>query len=70
MGVADLLVTSSRADGEEADSLRRREEVPVATVVPEQDVPGRLKKLKGLYDNGLITEEEYESKRQRLMDEI
>lgn len=34
------------------------------------DIEGRMKKLQSLYQQGLITEEEYEKKRQELLDRL
>ena len=46
---------------------RGKEEITIKTDIPE-DEASRLKKLKHLLNEGLITEEEYESKRQKILD--
>ncbi|HEY4561808.1 MAG TPA: SHOCT domain-containing protein, partial [Thermoanaerobaculia bacterium] len=36
----------------------------------ENPVAGRLRQLKGLLDEGLISQEEFNAKRQKLLDEM
>lgn len=44
---------------------------PVATPAPAEDaIEGRLRRLQSLRDKGLITEEEYQAKRQEIIDSI
>lgn len=42
----------------------------IAAPAPTMDVETRLRKLKGLFDEGLITEEEYNNKRQAILQEL
>lgn len=42
----------------------------VAPRAATMDIETRLRKLKGLFDEGLITEEEYNSKRQAILQEL
>ena len=37
---------------------------------PERDVQGRLQELQSLYDQRLITKEEYEAKRREILEEL
>lgn len=39
-------------------------------VTPEEDVEARLKKLQNLYNQSLITYEEYEQKKKEILDEL
>jgi len=41
-----------------------------ATPEPQPDATERLQKLKELYDNGLISEEEYEQKRKEILEDL
>jgi hypothetical protein len=78
LGISDLLVSTSRTpDGGVSRTrprpapARREEDLPVAPVAAAaDDVKDRLQQLKSLYEEGLITQEEFEMKRKRLVEEL
>jgi hypothetical protein len=43
---------------------------PIATVPPALDVPSQIRKLAQLRDEGLVSDEEYETKRLELLDRM
>lgn len=46
------------------------EDIRDKDTVEKEDVESRMKKLQSLYDQGLITGEEYEQKRKEILDEL
>ncbi len=51
-------------------SVPQAPQEPQAASAPDEGLAGRLKKLKELKDTGIITDEEYQAKRKKLVDSI
>jgi uncharacterized membrane protein YdbT with pleckstrin-like domain len=64
------LLYKAREDRTLAMQGRVVETAAAATTVPHKDPTEQLQRLKQLHDDGILSDEEYEAKRQKLVDEI
>ena len=65
-----MLKTYYGVDIDERDQGKSSTTPPVTKSGAANSTADRLKKLKGLYDQGLITEEEYNTKKQAILDDL
>ena len=53
-----------------AQSTKPAEQLPTPSTTPPDDIEIRLQRLEGLKENGLLTDAEYQAKREEILGEV
>lgn len=68
--MCDSVMSKIKSTGYTKKEKKSEAKVETVTIIPKKDVPTRLKELRKLYDEKLITKKEYDSKRVKILEDL